>query len=246
MTAAKTKTRIPSTGLTNEVYFASHKPDGDNERTPPVLMRNKRRSPHLNIVPCDGPNNTTRPISSPVRSTTYVLQQHHRMNTPSSPVHRQQQSPSITPMTLNKTRQTQQQQQQQRIFSNHERLPIQTPATVDSSTLTSRTPIALTPRHTSPVIKNPPTKTITTYNTSRSPRVSIEEKKINIDLLMNINHVIILFVFFFFFIFQSSRFPVLHLFGLLVQQLQFTHVHPVFQFVLHILHHRIHELFPPL
>lgn len=181
MAAAKLKTRIPSTGLTNEVYFSSHKPDGDNERTPPVLMRNKRRSPHLNIVPCDGPNNvvnnttTRRPISSPARSTTYVLQQHHRINTnlppkqSSPPVHRQQQSPSITPMTLNKTRQT---QQQQRIFSNHERLPIQTTSAIDSSTLTSRTPIALTPRHTSPVIKNTPTKTNTTYNTSRSPRVS--------------------------------------------------------------------------
>lgn len=190
--ATKSKLRIPSTsGLANELYFASHKPDGDNERTPPVLMRNKRRSPHLNIVPFDGPTNTRRPISSPARSTTYVLQQHHRINTniphkqPSSPAQRQHQSPSITPMTLNKTRQT---QQQQRIFSNHERLPIQSPATVDSSTLTPRTQIALTPRRTSPALKTTPTKT-TTF-TSRSPRVSIPE-----NLLMNINHLIIFFFF---------------------------------------------------
>lgn len=195
MAAAKSKLRIPSSGLTNELYFASHKPDGDNERTPPVLMRNKHRSPHLNIVSLDGPTNTRRPISSPARSATYVLQQHHRINTniphkqPSSPVHRQHQSPTITPMTLNKNRQT---QQQQRIFSNHERLPIQTPATVDSSTFTPRTQIALTPRRTSPVVKNTTTKAATTY-TSRSPRVSIREKKINNDLLMNINHFIIFF-----------------------------------------------------
>ena len=241
MAAAKSKSRIPSSGLTNELYFASHKPDGDNERTPPVLMRNKRRSPHLNIVPLDGPTNTRRPISSPARSTTYVLQQHHRVNTniphkqPSSPVHRQHQSPTITPMTLNKNRQT---QQQQRIFSNHERLPFQTPATVDSSTFTPRTQIALTPRRTSPVVKNTTTKPATTY-ASRSPRVSIQEKKINNDLFMNINHFICSF-------FQPSRSPILHLFVLLVQQLQFNRVHPVFHFVLHILHRQLHEQSPPL
>jgi hypothetical protein len=181
MATAKYKPRIPSTGLANELYFASHKPDGDNEKTPPVLMRNKRRSPHLNIVPIDGTptiSNNRRPISSPVRSTTYVLQQHHRINNNynniadkkrSLPVHQHQQSPSTTPMTLNKNRQT----QQQRAYSNHERLPIQIPSTLDSTTtnqqLTSRTHTVLTPRRTSPIVKSTPTKT--TAYISRSPRV---------------------------------------------------------------------------
>ena len=139
MAASKYKSRIPSTGLTNELYFASHKPDGDNEKTPPVLMRNKRRSPHLNSIPMDSTpsiSNNRRPVSSPVRSTTYVLQQHHRINNTqnniinkkhSSPVPQHHQPSSVI---LNKNRQT----QQQRTYSNHERLPTQTPTTTDSST----------------------------------------------------------------------------------------------------------------
>jgi len=180
MATAKYKPRIPSTGLANELYFSSHKPDGDNEKTPPVLMRNKRRSPHLNIIPIDGTptiSNNRRPISSPVRSTTYVLQQHHRINNNqnnisnkkrSLPVHQHHQS-SITSMTLNKNRQT----QQQRTYSNHERLPIQIPSKLNSPTpnqqLISRTHVALTPRRTSPIVKSTPTKT--TAYISRSPRV---------------------------------------------------------------------------
>ncbi|CAF4741806.1 unnamed protein product [Rotaria sp. Silwood1] len=173
MATVKSKCHIPSTGLTNEFYFASHKPDGDNEKTPPVLMRNKHRSSNLQMIPMDNPSSTLnnrRPISSPVRSTTYVLQQHHRNNNNnnnnkkiSSPVH-------LTPTTLNKNRQT----QQQRINSNHERLPIQTPSTVDSPTtnqqLNSRTHTVSTPRRMSPIVKNTQTKT-TTY-TSRSPRIA--------------------------------------------------------------------------
>ncbi len=186
MAAAKYKACVPSTGLTNELYFASHKPDGDNEKTPPVLMRNKRRSPHLNVVPMDGTpstSNNRRPISSPVRSTTYVLQQHQRINNQqnhianrkrSSPVHQQHQSTSIMPMTLNQTRQT----QQQRTYSNHERLPLQTPSTSDAGTTKpqpiSRTQITLTPRRTSPLVKSTMTKTTTSI--SRSPRVSDREK----------------------------------------------------------------------
>ena len=187
MAAAKYKPRLPVSGLTNELYFASHKPDGDNEKTPPVLMRNKRRSPYRNSnsneIGTPILTNNRRPISSPVRSTTYVLQQHHRINNnnnqknittkkPSSPVH---QSPLRTPMTLNKTRQT----QQQRTYSNHERLPIQTPSIVDSITTnqqsTPRTHIPLTPRRTSPITKSTPTKT-TTY-ISRSPRVRERERE---------------------------------------------------------------------
>jgi hypothetical protein len=184
MAAAKYRPRIPSTGLSNELYFSSHKPDGDNEKTPPVLMRNKHRSPHLNCVPIDGTptmSNNRRPISSPVRSTTYVLQQHHRINNNitnkkrSSPVHPQHQSSSITSMTLNKNRQT----QQQRTYSNHERLPTQTQSTVDSPNtnqhLATRAHIALTPRRTSPIVKSTPTKT-TTY-ISRSPRVRERERQ---------------------------------------------------------------------
>lgn len=188
--AARYKSRVPSTGLTNELYFSSHKPDGDNEKTPPVLMRNKRRSPHLNIVPIDGTStisNNRRPISSPIRSTTYVLQQHNRINNNnqnnitikkrSSPVHQHHQSPSTTPVTFNKNRQT----QQQRTYSNHERLPIQNPSTVDSSTtnqqFTSRAHIALTPRRTSPIVKSTPTKT--TAYVSRSPRVRERERERN-------------------------------------------------------------------
>jgi hypothetical protein len=186
MAAARYKSRVPSsTGLTNELYFASHKPDGDNEKTPPVLMRNKHRSPHLNIIPIDGtpltPTNR-RPISSPVRSTTYVLQQHHRINNNNitnkkhaSPVQHNQPSSSTMAMTLNKNRQTQpQQQHQQRTYSNHERLPTQTtPSIVDSSTanqqFTSRAHITLTPRRTSPIVKNTPTKAATFI--PRPPRV---------------------------------------------------------------------------
>jgi len=187
MATNKYKPRIPSTGLANELYFSSYKPDGDNEKTPPALMRNKRRSPHLNIVPIDGTPttlNNRRPISSPVRSTTYVLQQHHRINNNnqnnitnkkrSSPVQQNHQSPSITPMTLNKNRQT----QQQRTYSNHERLPTQTSSVIDSPTtnqrFTSRAHIALTPRHTSPIIKSTPAKA-TTY-IARSPRVRERER----------------------------------------------------------------------
>jgi len=225
MAAGKYKSRVPSTGLTNELYFASHKPDGDNEKTPPVLMRNKRRSPHLYSAPIDSTpsiSNNRRPISSPVRSTTYVLQQHHRINNnidkkPSSPLPHHHQPSSLI---LNKNRQT----QQQRTYSNHERLP--TPP-VDSSTtnqqFTSRAHITLTPRRASPLVKNTPTKT-TTY-VSRSPRVR-ERRKI---LLMNINNIII-----FSFRFLQFRFQILHLFVLLVhyyhQQLNSGHL--VFNFVL--------------
>jgi hypothetical protein len=186
MATVKYKPRIPCTGLTNELYFSSHKPDGDNEKTPPVLMRNKRRSPHLNIVPIDDTPPTTsnnrRPISSPVRSTTYILQQHHRVinnqnnitnKKPFSPVHQQNQSSSVTSTTFNnKTRQT----QQQRTFSNHERLPstVDSPSTSNQQFI-SRTQIALTPRRTSPIVKSTPTKT-TTY-ISRSPRVSNRERE---------------------------------------------------------------------
>ncbi|CAF4408012.1 unnamed protein product, partial [Adineta steineri] len=35
MATSKYKSRISSAGLTNELYFTSHKPDGDNEKTPP-------------------------------------------------------------------------------------------------------------------------------------------------------------------------------------------------------------------
>jgi hypothetical protein len=183
MAAAKYQSRTtPSTGLSNELYFSSHKPDGDNEKTPPVLMRNKRRSPHLNIIPIENTppitSNTRRPISSPVRSTTYVLQQHHRINNNnilnkkrSSPVHQQHQSLSITPMTLNKTRQT----QQQRTYSNHERLAIQTPSTVDSPTTNQQfSPRTHIPRRTSPIVKSTTTKTPTYI--SRSPRVRERER----------------------------------------------------------------------
>ena len=176
MATAKYKSRIPTAGLTNELYFSSHKPDGDNEKTPPVLMRNKRRSPHLNIVPIDGTPTNRRPISSPVRSTTYVLQQHHRVNgnqnnitnkKRSSPVHQQHQSSPITSTTFNnKNRQT----QQQRTLSNHERLPSTVDSTTSKQQFAPRTQIALTPRRTSPIVKSTPTKTTTFV--SRSPRVS--------------------------------------------------------------------------
>jgi hypothetical protein len=184
MATTKYKSHIPTTGLTNELYFQSHKPDGDNEKTPPVLMRNKRRSPHTHNIPIDStPSlaNNHRPISSPVRSTTYVLQQHNRINNNnqnniinkkhSSPVH-----PSYQPtsMTLNKNRQT----QQQRTFSNHERLPTQTSSTVDSSQFIPRAHIALTPRRTSPIVKSTPTYV------SRSPRV--RKKTIKSNPFMNI------------------------------------------------------------
>lgn len=204
MTATRYKSRLPTTGLTNELYFSSHKPDGDNEKTPPVLMRNKRCSPHLNIVSADDTpsiSNNRRPISSPIRSTTYVLQQHHRIinnqnnitnKKVSSPVQHQQPSPSITPMTLNKNRQT----QQQRTFSNHERSPIRNPSTPNQQFI-SRTQIPLTPRRTSPIVKStptktPPTTTITpaTY-VSRSPRVREKKRRREINPLMNIDNIII-------------------------------------------------------
>ncbi len=182
MAGIKYKSHNSPAGLTNELYFSSHKPDGDNEKTPPVLMRNKRRSPQINIVPIDSTPSTLnnrRPISSPIRSATYVLQQHHRINNipnkkRSSPVSQHHQP---TSMTLNKSRQT----QQQRTYSNHERLPIQTPSTIDSTTtnqqLTPRAHIALTPRRTSPIVKCAPTKTTPTTYISRSPRVSKRKKK---------------------------------------------------------------------
>ncbi|CAF4908525.1 unnamed protein product, partial [Rotaria magnacalcarata] len=183
MATAKSRSYIPTTsGLTNELYFASHKPDGDNEKTPPVLLRNKPRSSHLQIIPTDNIQttlNNRRPISSPVRSTTYVLQQHHRTNNSvtnnkkiSSPAHQHRPPSLTTPMTLNKTRQT---TQQQRITSNHERLPIQPASVVDSTTanqqFTSRAhTTVLTPRRSSPIVKNTSTKTTTAY-ISRSPRI---------------------------------------------------------------------------
>jgi hypothetical protein len=186
MAATKYKSRIPTAGLTNELYFESHKPDGDNEKTPPVLMRTKHRSPHLSTIPVDATptlSNNSRPISSPVRSTTYILQQHHRINNnnQNNLINKKHSSParqptSITPMTLNKNRQT----QQQRVFSNHERLPTQTTSTIDSPQFTPRTNIALTPRRTSPIVKNTPSKATPTY-ISRSPRVREQgrEKKVN-------------------------------------------------------------------
>ncbi|CAF3310929.1 unnamed protein product [Rotaria socialis] len=183
MATAKSRSYIPTTsGLTNELYFASHKPDGDNEKTPPALLRNKPHSSHLQIIPIDNIQtklNNRRPISSPVRSTTYVLQQHHRTNNSvtnnkkiSSPVHQHRPPSLTTPMTLNKTRET---TQQQRTNSNHERLPIQPASVVDSTTanqqFTSRAhTTVLTPRRTSPIVKNTPTKTTTAY-ISRSPRI---------------------------------------------------------------------------
>jgi len=173
-------TKYQTRGLANELYFSSHKPDGDNEKTPPVTMRTKRRSANINSSSITTPTPTRRPISSPVRSTTYVLQQHHRLpnnnnnnstNTTSkktfssSPVQSPPSQQQQTPMTLKKTRQT----QQQRVYSNHERLHQQTPSTVNSIA-TPRTPIALTPRRTSPIVKSTPTKTTPTF-ISRSPRV---------------------------------------------------------------------------
>ncbi|CAF0810818.1 unnamed protein product [Rotaria sordida] len=180
MATIKSKSHIPSTGLTNEFYFVSHKPDGDNEKTPPVLMRSKHRSSNLQTIPIDNISSTLnnrRPISSPVRSTTYVLQQHHRVHNNnnnnnninqkkiSSPVHLP--PSSATPMTLNKNRQI----QQQRTNSNHEKLPLSTvDSTITNQHLTSRTHTVLTPRRTSPMIKNTPIKTAT--STSRSPRIA--------------------------------------------------------------------------
>ena len=186
MAADKSKSRISSSGLTNEFYFASHKPDGDNEKTSPVLMRNKRRSSQLNTIPVDNTSLTAtnrRPKSSPVRSTTYVLQQHHRINNNhnnvtnkkiSSTLHRHQQPSTKIPMTLNNNRQV----QQQRINFNHERLPVQMPSTVDSSArnhqLTCHTHITLKTCHTSPIVKNASIKT--PAYTSGSPRVRQEKR----------------------------------------------------------------------
>lgn len=183
MATIKSKTHVPSAGLTNELYFASHKPDGDNEKTPPVLLRGKRRSTNLPTASNDStlPTvNSRRPISSPVRSTTYVLQQHHRISNNhndinnkklSSPVHHNQSSTPTTSVTLNKHRQT----HQQRLNINQERLPVQTSSTIESTTtnqqLAVRAHNVLTPRRTSPIVKNTPTKT--TAYTSRSPRVRI-------------------------------------------------------------------------
>lgn len=222
MATTKSRLYVPSTsGLTNELYFASHKPDGDNEKTPPVSMRNKYRSAHVPNIPIDNASNrlnNRRPVSSPVRSTTYVLQ-HHRINSNnnnnitnnkkfSSPVHQHHQPSSTSPMTLNKSRQT---QQQQRINSNHERLPIQPASTVDSTTVnqqvTTRAHTILTPRRTSPIVKSTPVKTTTTAtNTcnSRSPRVRTTSETVIIEkenksitiLFMNINYIIFCFLYY--------------------------------------------------
>ncbi|UJR31909.1 hypothetical protein I4U23_019383 [Adineta vaga] len=133
----------------------------------------------MNGTPLEGTpviSNNRRPISSPVRSTTYVLQQHQRINNTNnnhsqtngtskkhlSPVTQPLQS---TPVVLNKTRQI----QQQRTYSNHERSPSTVNASPTSQQFTSRAQITLTSQRTTPIVKSTPTKT-TTY-TSRSPRI---------------------------------------------------------------------------
>ena len=192
--ASKYKSRIPSAGLANELYFASHKPDGDNEKTTPVLLRDKRRAPQSPLVPTDTTPTSRRPISSPVRSNTYVLQQHNRVNNNNnnsannhqinsinrkrtSPVRANQSSPSpSTPMALNRNRQA----QQQRTYSNHERLPTPATATVESSAtapvtthqqFAPRVHTPLASRRPAPIVKNTPVK-VTTPNIPRPPRVN--------------------------------------------------------------------------
>ena len=179
--ATRYKSRIPSTGLTNELYFASHKPDGDNERTPPALLRNRRRTPQSTIAPTDGGtpsiSTTHRAMASPVRSTTYVLQQHHRVSNSSmarksaSPVqHHPTSSPSVTSTALNRSRQT----PQPRTYSNHERLPVSNIIADPSAhqQFAARAQVTLTPRRTSPIVRNAPSKptTLAGYS-SRPPRV---------------------------------------------------------------------------
>lgn len=178
MAANKYKSRLSSAGLTNELYFASHKPDGDYEKTPPVLLRSKHRSPHINSTPLEVTpvlSHNRRPISSPVRSTTYVLQQHHRINNTNQPhqtngTSKKHSSPATqrrqtTPVILNKTRQI----QQQHTYSNHERSSSTVNTSPINQQLTSRTHITLASQRTTPIVKNTPTKTST--NISRSPRV---------------------------------------------------------------------------
>ena len=198
--ASKYKSRIPSAGLANELYFASHKLDEDSEKTPPALLREKRRAPQSTLASTETTPATRRPIPSPVRSTTYVLQQHHRVNNNvnnhqinainrklSSPV-RANQSPAspTTPVTLNRNRQT----QQQRTYSNHERLPTPASATVDSSTNTAaatttithqqfvpRVQTPLASRRPAPIVKTTPAKAQTS-NIPRPPRVRARNQQI--------------------------------------------------------------------
>lgn len=202
--AAKYKTRIAANGgLTNQLYYSSHKTDGDTEKTPPVFMREKHRPAHSNQYSFEKNSSPTvnagrRPVSSPIRSTTYVLQQHHRINQTqtnnnhltipskninkkgSSPVCPNQPStPSSTPMTLNKHRQA----QQQRTFSNHERLPSQTSTAINTP---------LNARRTSPIVKNTPVKaTITTIstNSTRTPRVSVDKRQTSIKKKLRIDFI---------------------------------------------------------
>ena len=215
-------------------------------------MRTKRRSANINSSSITTPTPTRRPISSPVRSTTYVLQQHHRLpnnnnnnstNTTSkktfssSPVQSPPSQQQQTPMTLKKTRQT----QQQRVYSNHERLHQQTPSTVNSIA-TPRTPIALTPRRTSPIVKSTPTKTTPTF-ISRSPRVRERKESDTNEKMTN-------FMFFFLsvswifnkyfdlrLLFWQSRFRIHHRYDILGRLHHHHHHHcPRFNHVHHALH----------